>query len=923
MPPTAINSSATLPGISFAVVPPPPPQVLPRMDIAGFVGFAASGPIDVPVVVQDSTQFATVFGDDVPIAWDPVHNEQAYGLLGPAVRAFFRNGGQRCWVVRVADPTLAQRDSFELPGVAAVDQAGHIGGATLVASSCGSWADDVSVTAALQSDPVELEQFWLDAMAFSAVARPGPGLNVGDLVRLQFPAQRATLYGGVAALSAARPSPPSPSATVQVTLGPYLWVSPAAPAPGDIVNITYLGSNGTEQTVAGTVTATTSPTAPTRLVFDPALSDPPQPGALVRGTGTDGDLILDVALTEASQDGIVAIDCEALLVGPAPAGSPPSAPNSFAERLTLSLTVSGAAPAPVTAGGLGFTPPAAQFIGALQTDEAYYGSPPPSAWPAPAGVPPTGIASSTFPTAGPAPANFPLAAPETVPAWYVPLALSIAPSQPLGALFPSTPALTRDGLSNFGSGLFLDPALAAEPTSTLLETAAWIRDQSPEARPLQGIHALLDNDEVTLLAVPDAVQRGWTSATVEPAPPPAPPEPVTEPDWSTFLSCSTRVLQAPQFPAPASPPAAGSGALIPVSWTPTDADGATYELQRASDPDFDDAADVYVGPARQFSLSPPPPGSNIYLRVRAAVGALQSAWSSGMLITVAGTERWFLNDPTPGGASAAFSPQVSLDVQTAALRMSAARGDVLALLAMPEHYRTPDAIAHVAALQAGGDFPPGSAPDPLFGFGAIYHPWVYCADPTDPTTFRRTPPDDPAAGIAALRAANRGAWVAPANQPLQDVLALDQPVTDADYQTLANAQINFVRDAPGGFLWLSADTLAGDPDVRPINVRRLLALLRRTAEQYGVAHVFEPNNDLTRRTARRSFQALLGYMFSAGAFAGATPSDAFQVSTPVTPDDLDQGRLVVELRVAPSYPLAFLTILLVQSGTGTVQVITR
>lgn len=903
MPQTATNPPATLPGISFVVVPPPPPQVLPRMDIGGFVGFAASGPIGVPVAVQDSTQFAVVFGSDVPIAWDTVHNEQAYGLLGPAVRAFFRNGGQRCWVVRVADQTLAQRDSFELPGVAAIDQEGNVGAAVLDAASCGSWADGVSVTAALQSAPLQVQQFWLEAMAFAAVVPPGSDLNPGDLVRLQFSAGQATLYAIVGSLGEPAQSPPAASAFTQVTVGQYLWVSPAAPPPGATIVISYLGSDGTEQSVAGTVSADSPPDGPTRLTFDPALSDPPLPGAVVRGTSAAGVVMLDVSLTEASADGIVAIDCTALLVGPAPAPSTVVAPDSFAERLTLSLTVSGATDTPVTLGGLGFAAAAAQFLGELPTDEQFY------------------EAASASPS--PAPSNFPLAGPDTPPAWYVPLGATVVPSPPLGALYPSTLALTRDGLSSFGSALFLDPALADEPTSTLLQTAGWIRDQSPEARPLQGIHALLDNDEVTLLAVPDAVQRGWTNAVLAPALPPAPPAPVPEPDWSEFLPCCTRVLGAPQFPAPASPPVAGTGALINLTWTATDADGAIYELQQASDPDFDDASDVYLGPARQFNLSPPPAGSNIYLRVRALAGALQSGWSEGMLISLAGDERWFLNDPTSAGAGTAYSPQALLDVQIAALRMCAARGDLLALLAMPEHYRTADAIAHVRSLETGGDFVPGSGRDPMFGFGALYHPWLYCADPTDPTAFRRTPPDGPAAGVAAQRAANRGAWIAPANEPLQDVLALDQAVADADYQALATAQINFVRDAPGGFLWLAADTLSDDPDVRPIGVRRLLALLRRTAEEYGVAHVFEPNNDLTRRTARRSFQSLLSFMFSAGAFAGASAADAFQVSTPVTPDDLDQGRLIVELRVAPSEPLVFLTVLLVQSGTGTVQVITR
>jgi len=901
VPQTVTTSPVRLPGISFAVVPPPPPAVLPRMDIAGFVGFAASGPIGVPVAVQDSTQFAAVFGPDAPIAWDTLHNEQAYGLLGPAVRAFFRNGGQRCWVVRVADHAAAQRDKFEIPGVATVDGDHNLGAAVLQASSCGSWADGLIITTALESAPVQVEQFSLETMSFSVAVASAGALNLGDLVRLGFPAQNATLYATVGPQSALTATPS------HVTIDRYLWVWPVAPAPGSTIDISYLGSDGNAQAATGTVAADSPPDGVIRLTFDPSLTDGPALGALARGTEADRGLILVVTATEAAPDGIGAIECTALQVGQAPDAAPPPAPDDFAERLTLRLTVSDGTGPAVTLGGLGFAPGAAQFIGALPTDEAFYAA---------ATVPP-GTVPTNFLLATPDPKPGSAVGDRQEPLWYVPLGASVVSSPPLGAMYPSTPALTRDGLSAFGSQLFLDPALATEPEPTLLETAAWVRDQSPQARPLQGIHALLDNDEVTLLAVPDAVQRGWTAATVDPAPPPAPPVEIPDPDWSTFLACSTRVLVAPQFPLPASPPAADSGSRVHVSWTATDVEDATYELQRASDPNYDDAADAYVGSELEFDLSPPPPGSNIYLRVRAVAGALQSAWSAGMLVSAAGDNRWFLDDPTT------YSSQAVLDVQRAVLRMCAARGDLLAVLALPEHYRTTDAIGHAASLQAAGGLAPDSGQDPMFGFGALYHPWLYCADPTDPTTFRRTPPDGPAAGVAALRAATQGAWVAPANQPLQDVLALDQPVSDTDYLALAGAQINFVRAAPGGFLWLAADTLSQDPNVRPINVRRLLALLRRTAEQYGTAHVFEPNSDVTRRTARRTFQSLLGFLFSAGAFAGATAAEAFQVSTPVTADDLDQGRLIVELRVAPSQPLAFLTVLLVQSGTGTVQVITR
>ena len=905
MPPTAdMRAAARLPGIRFQAVPPAPAEVLPRMDIAGFVGFAASGPIGVPVAVEDATQFAAVFGSDVPIAWDPSHNEPAYALLGPAVRGFFRNGGRRCWVVRVADRARAERDEFELPGVAAVGVDGTIGFAVFRASSCGSWADGVSVTSVLESTPVALDRFSAASMSFTAALPTESTLARGDLVRLRFPAAAATLYATVGSLTAASSVAPGVPRG-DVVLDRRLWVWPVSPPRDSSIAVSYLGPDGIRQAAVGTVTAASPTDGLTRLAFAPALSGAPAPGALVLGALGAQDVLLEVSETEASAVGISAIAGTALLAGVAPPELVVGSPEDVGERLRLSLTAADAGPAHGSVLGLGFAPEAARFLGALPTDEELY-------------APDTGDAP-------PAQPSFPLSGPAAPPAWYVPLAATVSSSPRLGALFSATPALERDGLSTFGSALFIDPALRSEPVATLLETAAWVRDQSPDPRPLEGMHALLGNDEVTLLALPDAVHRGWLPAPVTAAEPPAPPAAVSQPDWSRFLPCGTRVLRAPQFPLPAeaSPPAGETTGVIHLSWTATDAPGAVYKLQEARDPDFADAADIYLGSERAFDLSRPPAGSRLYLRVRALAGGMESPWSPGALIEVPGERRWLLIDPVPEGATAGYSPEPLLEVQIAALRMCAARGDLLAVLALPEHYRAADALSHLRTLKARGNGAPSAGANPPFGFGALYHPWLYCADPNHPTMFRRTPPDGAAVGLAAVRAANRGAWVNPANEPLTDVLALDAPVAPDDYQALADARVNFVRDDPDGFLWLSADTLSDDPQAGSIGVRRLLALLRRTAERYGNAHVFEPNGDISRRTARRSFEALLSHMFSAGAFAGRTAAEAFAVATPATPTDLDAGRLIVELLVAPSQPLAFLTIRLVQSSDGTVQVTTR
>lgn len=75
-----------------------------RTDIAGFVGIAPRGPLHVPVPVDSWRQFQAWFGDFTGAAY-----------LAYAVRAFFENGGRRCWVVRVAGEAAAAAQAVLRP----------------------------------------------------------------------------------------------------------------------------------------------------------------------------------------------------------------------------------------------------------------------------------------------------------------------------------------------------------------------------------------------------------------------------------------------------------------------------------------------------------------------------------------------------------------------------------------------------------------------------------------------------------------------------------------------------------------------------------------------------------------------------------------------------------------------------------------
>lgn len=905
-----------LPGIRFERQAPPLREVLPRMDIAGFVGFAASGPLDVPVPVEDAAQFAAVFGTDAPLAWDASRGETVSAFLGPAVRAFFRNGGQRCWVVRVADREHARSDVFPLPGIAAVAGAHPtLAPAELQARSEGSWADRLRVSTSIEPAPVRFQVDSPTGLQFEALLTSGDELVPGDLVRVSFPHSPWALYAGVALLEPAPASPPWVSAAGDVQLqrylvrgGPAYWVRVASLAPGRTGHLHWPGDGDTMHLVAATVVDGGPADAEglVRIALEPPATSPPEPGALVRGVFATRTIWLSIAEVDVAPDGTRAVVATPFQVTQStPRGPLVQASEALAERLTLRLHVTDDTGDAWEIGGLGFLPAHPRFVGALPTDAALYAD----------GAAPPDPGSLAADTAQP---RFPLAGLDDAPLLYLPLGATILAGPALSALRPPGPARHRDGLDELDATLFLDPELAGTGAETLLEQAFWLEYGQPHPRRLLGIHALLRTEEVTIVAVPEAVQRRWHLAPDTPIPPADPPESAVPLDWSRFLDCEAHVPSAPHLAQDGNQ----ETGTFSLSWSPSDAVDPTYELQESSDP-ADETATValYEGPELAFSLYGRPRGSTLHYRVRALAGDLASGWSNWVTVRVAQTTTWLLDD-----AAGYDAAETLLPVQHALLCMCAARGDLFAVLALPEHYRERAAIAHVRALKAATGRPAGSEPDPVFSYGALYHPWLFSSDPSHPTLIERTPPDGAAAGVIAGRSARRGAWAAPANEPLRDVVQLAPPLGADWLQALQDAQVNVVRHDPDGFLWLAADTLSDDPDLRPIGVRRLLQVLRRAAVLHGAAYAFEPNSDAFRRTVQRGFERLLGRMLELGAFAGATASQSYRVDTgspPNTPTSIEAGRLVVDLKVAPSRPLAFLTVRLVRTGEGSLQVETR
>jgi hypothetical protein len=901
MPPIA---ERRLPGIRFEAAPPPLDEILPRMDIALFAGFAASGPVHVPVVIEDAAEFAAIFGADAPLARDPVRGGVVRAHLGPAVRAFFRNGGTRCWVVRVAG--AASSNFFPVPGLARA-AAGRITPAFARAASPGSWSDGQRVGAAaivrpLDFDPPRPRGALLDV---DLRVEPRTDLALGDLLQLRAGDRFGVLP--VTELASAAASPPGSLPPVTAT-GRPIWfrTTPAPPdAPGPLEARVYTARRepgGLDEDFAR---------VPVPVLNDPArwttgvapgmvqvelrldVEQTPEPGELVSIDLGSEELWIGVREIGVVEDrpeaggDVIRVSGRGLwwLRSAAPA---PPAEVTVCERVLLELWVRDTGRT-TRLGDLGLTPAHARYWADLPDDAARYDT-------EREGVP------AMREIAGER--GFPLAGAGSPDAVYLPIDLAPAPDLFLGPARPNRSALERDGLDLFAASLFVDPELSESSAELLSDATERLRYRVPPRRPL-GVHAALGIEEATIVAVPDAVHRGWTTATPAAPPPPAPSAPLVPPLSGDFLDCAIRSIPPPTSLRRITP---GTGGTFTLAWQ--GGPGLSYELEESRSADLDGAAAIYAGADPRVTLYGREEGI-YYYRVRALAAGQTSDWSEGIGLRVIGASAFTLSPADT------YRDDALVAVHRSLLRIAAARGDMLAVLAAPDHYREDEAIAHVASLRR-------STPEErAFSFGALYHPWTMTGEPDETGEIGAHPPDGACCGLLAERALRRGAWIAPANEPLRGVVALTPPIARARRRDLQAAQVNVIRQEPRGFLALSADTLSVDSDLLPLNVRRLLSLLRRLALREGAAYVFEPHDASFRRLVQRGFESFLTRLFERGAFAGRTARSSFQVVTSTsvnTPASVDLGRFIVELRVAPALPMTFLTVRLVQSGDRTLVV---
>jgi len=200
-------------------------------------------------------------------------------------------------------------------------------------------------------------------------------------------------------------------------------------------------------------------------------------------------------------------------------------------------------------------------------------------------------------------------------------------------------------------------------------------------------------------------------------------------------------------------------------------------------------------------------------------------------------------------------------------------------------------------------------------YAAIYYPWIEVLDPTQrpsqgaPPPRLTLPPSGFVTGIYARSDVERGVHKAPANEIVHGLTKFELNINKARQDVLNPEGINALRffEGRGNRVW-GARTVSSDPEWKYVNVRRLFIYLEHSIDRGTQFAVFEPNGPQLWANIRQTIEDFLLVSWRDGALLGDKPENAFFVRcdrTTMTQNDLDNGRLIALIGVAPVKPAEF------------------
>jgi len=205
-------------------------------------------------------------------------------------------------------------------------------------------------------------------------------------------------------------------------------------------------------------------------------------------------------------------------------------------------------------------------------------------------------------------------------------------------------------------------------------------------------------------------------------------------------------------------------------------------------------------------------------------------------------------------------------------------------------------------------------------YAGLYHPWLSILEnmPANPAnnSYRFIPPSGHVMGVYARVDNTRGVHKAPANEVVRGILGLTRSLNKGEQDILNPFPVNInvirdFRDSNRGLRIWGARCITSDSEYKYVNVRRLLIFLEASIDRGLQWVVFEPNAEPLWARVRRSIINFLNVVWRNGALEGTSADQAFYVRcdrTTMTQTDIDEGRLIIEIGVAPVKPAEFVIV---------------
>ncbi len=193
-------------------------------------------------------------------------------------------------------------------------------------------------------------------------------------------------------------------------------------------------------------------------------------------------------------------------------------------------------------------------------------------------------------------------------------------------------------------------------------------------------------------------------------------------------------------------------------------------------------------------------------------------------------------------------------------------------------------------------------------YAAYYEPWLEKLDLTTGNNIL-VPPSGHVIGIYARSDNTRGVHKAPANEVVNNIIDLQYQFGNGEQEVLNPVGVNLIRSFTGrGTRVWGARTISSDQEWKYVNVRRLFIYLEHSIDNGTQWVVFEPNSESLWARVVSTISSFLTGVWKSGALMGTKPEEAFFVKcdrTTMTQDDIDNGRLVCLIGVAPVFPAEF------------------